>query len=458
MTHSQVNPTSEDEFDLVDKATSLFKDGQYADAIECYDKLIENKELGGEAFFGKAECLQRLEQHEAAIENYDKAIEFDEDNPLYWNGKGVSLYHLRDFTKAIICFDVASDLDPDNFDYQLSVAETAMLQHAFHEAGRVARTVLEKSEDEEDIAVAWALSAIAFFLQGNMIPAIDTLGEMVNHFKDLEGQIGTAEQFTGSEYDLCEIEKLVEEKLTGADKEIITALLGFVKGTTGVDALAKVLNADAAEVNIPETATEPEPEEPVPDDDDEPEYPDLDELIDADERRSIEQIEEIIGQEEDYRFQTFESLFDDYDWNLDQGPAPFKKELDNAFFLDIQEGHITRASFDADYLIKEVALKGYAGADNVFQSIHQLVRLPWVQELYITAEEIQTVIDTVRAMNLGSPREITLFAKVDLIPGQDSILEFANNSEVSELDALPVDYHDENNKLVATMNWTVRGT
>jgi tetratricopeptide (TPR) repeat protein len=204
---------------IFEEANQLFDQEKYEEAIKLYDKLIVEKKLGAEPPYMKAECISNMSRYEEAIVWYDKAIDIDDEDALIWNGKGNAYYHLENYVQARVCFECAYDVDPQNVDYLFSIIETAILTDDFEDAVHTARDALQSNENVRTVVVSWGLSIIALFLQHKPLNAIETIGELVGYMRDVELQprneqiFTTSRMFTGADYDLCGIEKVISKRV-----------------------------------------------------------------------------------------------------------------------------------------------------------------------------------------------------------------------------------------------------
>jgi hypothetical protein len=184
---------------------------------------------------------------------------------------------------------------------------------------------------------------------------------------------------------------------------------------------------------------------------------DFETITDEQERKTLEAIEDLIFEYGDNEgFQYFAVLFDNYEWNLDRGPAPFIKELDNRFFIEVQDGHVKRLSIDIDVMALAIEHQGssISSENSSFGNAGAMLMLPQLDEIYVTGERLASIVDAMQVASFGDGREIDLFVNANIIPGeQENLRTLAKVPEISEIDELPVDYQEQGKKLVGSMTW-----
>ena len=94
------------------KAVKLSKEKKYAEAIACYDKVIELDPRSKAAWFNKALVSSHLDKHEEALTCYEEAIRIDPTYARSWCNKGITCIRLKKIPEAVACFEEAVRLDP----------------------------------------------------------------------------------------------------------------------------------------------------------------------------------------------------------------------------------------------------------------------------------------------------------------------------------------------------------
>ena len=98
----------------VDKATELRENGQYYDAINCYEKLLEYNPRDAYALTMIGTCYSESGEFEQALIYVDKALDINPNDGFYWYNKGLVYYWNKDYENAMEYFDKAISLDQDD--------------------------------------------------------------------------------------------------------------------------------------------------------------------------------------------------------------------------------------------------------------------------------------------------------------------------------------------------------
>ncbi|MFX1395340.1 MAG: tetratricopeptide repeat protein [Promethearchaeota archaeon] len=85
--------------------------GQYEEALECYEKILEINKNDIDALYKKGRCLLLLEQYEEALECSDKILEIDINYKAAINQKGVCLLHLKQIDESLKYFNKLLEFD-----------------------------------------------------------------------------------------------------------------------------------------------------------------------------------------------------------------------------------------------------------------------------------------------------------------------------------------------------------
>lgn len=97
------------------KGKALYSMKKYNEAIVCYDKTLEINEEHGEAFMEKGIIMVELNDYDGAIKNFDRAIELERNNIEALNYKVYSLYKKGNYEEAIRLSEKVLNLDQGDF-------------------------------------------------------------------------------------------------------------------------------------------------------------------------------------------------------------------------------------------------------------------------------------------------------------------------------------------------------
>lgn len=120
--HSQEEVDPEPQTDLEDgdllleKASSLYLDGDYREAEKVIKKALGKhfvKYDRAEAYAVLGNIYNQLDYFQDAIEAYQKALELNPNSGKYWTNLGVAYRLTAQYDKAESCYKKALELDPD---------------------------------------------------------------------------------------------------------------------------------------------------------------------------------------------------------------------------------------------------------------------------------------------------------------------------------------------------------
>lgn len=103
-------------------ADSLFKYGQYEDALTQYVMLEECGYRSASLFYHLGEIHRRKQELDKAVTMYTKSLSLDQSKCDTWNGLGVVYKQLKKFDLASRAFTRAIEVDPDCADVEFNLA------------------------------------------------------------------------------------------------------------------------------------------------------------------------------------------------------------------------------------------------------------------------------------------------------------------------------------------------
>ena len=99
---------------LYKKANEHFMIGEYHQAIELYDKILEISPTNTKTSLMKGIALENLERHKASILEFYKVNQQEPDNITALIGLGVGFGNYGEYKQALEYFEQAYELDPEN--------------------------------------------------------------------------------------------------------------------------------------------------------------------------------------------------------------------------------------------------------------------------------------------------------------------------------------------------------
>ena len=99
---------------LYEKANEHFMIGEYHEAIELYDKILEISPSNAKTSLMKGIALDNLERHKASILEFYKVNQQDPENITALIGLGVGFGNYGEYKQALAYFEQAYELAPDN--------------------------------------------------------------------------------------------------------------------------------------------------------------------------------------------------------------------------------------------------------------------------------------------------------------------------------------------------------
>ena len=123
-------------------AISLAMKGQYKEAIDRLNTVIELKDDYANAHFNRGELNFELQQFAQAIRDYSRAIELTSNDPQYYNSRGHCRFMLESYEEAIEDYRQAVALASDSAVYHTDLADALQFTGAWKEAAELYRTAV----------------------------------------------------------------------------------------------------------------------------------------------------------------------------------------------------------------------------------------------------------------------------------------------------------------------------
>ncbi len=133
--------------------TWFSKNGQIADAMDCFRRSLQIQPDNPDALFNLGNAFARLGNWDEALANYQRAIQIAPDQPDILVNLGFALAEKKQFADAIADFEAALKLDPDSAGAHNNLASVLFIQHRFDEAALHYREALRLTPDDPRIYV-----------------------------------------------------------------------------------------------------------------------------------------------------------------------------------------------------------------------------------------------------------------------------------------------------------------
>lgn len=120
-------------------AISLAMKGQYKNAIDRLNTVIDLKDDYANAYFNRGELNFELKQFPQAIRDYSRAIEIADKDPQYYNSRGHCRFMLESYEAAIDDYRRAVELGSDSSVYHTDLADALQFTGKWKEAAELYR-------------------------------------------------------------------------------------------------------------------------------------------------------------------------------------------------------------------------------------------------------------------------------------------------------------------------------
>ncbi|MEG5057005.1 tetratricopeptide repeat protein [Microcoleus sp. A2-C5] len=136
--------------DYIKQGEGLYFQGNYDEAVVCFEKAILMNNNVDEAWYWRGNVLIKLQRHEEALACYDQAISMKPDCWEAWYNKANLLGKLQKCEEAIACYERASASEPRKYGCWHSIAALlGKLQHYEEAIASYDRALAIKTTDSE---------------------------------------------------------------------------------------------------------------------------------------------------------------------------------------------------------------------------------------------------------------------------------------------------------------------
>lgn len=159
MSDESTGPDGLDE--LLDEVFDLRARGQYDEAVERLDALLERDTENSNAYALRGSIEHDAGRYEAAVEDYERAIDVDPENYRFYYSCGLSKLSLGDPDGAVAEFGRAIERAPEELHVWQVRAETRLRTGELAKAAEDAERASELSDTPGERAVSLLLALVA---------------------------------------------------------------------------------------------------------------------------------------------------------------------------------------------------------------------------------------------------------------------------------------------------------
>ncbi|MGL5243592.1 MAG: tetratricopeptide repeat protein [Sarcina sp.] len=102
------------------KGNELYNTKNYSEALDCYERAIENSECEYHSYYNAGVCYIKLKNYDKAIKMITKALELNKDSKYFFN-LAYCYSMINDEKKALIYFNLAWALDHNDTDCEKAI-------------------------------------------------------------------------------------------------------------------------------------------------------------------------------------------------------------------------------------------------------------------------------------------------------------------------------------------------
>lgn len=97
-----------------DKGLNLFHKGEFEQALDCFNQLIEQEQNNADLYLQRGRVLSRMGQLDLALQDFELICALEPYNTNFMSDRAVALHLLNRHQEALTEFDRAVNLDPKN--------------------------------------------------------------------------------------------------------------------------------------------------------------------------------------------------------------------------------------------------------------------------------------------------------------------------------------------------------
>jgi tetratricopeptide (TPR) repeat protein len=165
--------------DLVNKGNEFFHQGNFDEAIHCYDEALALKPDYSEALFNKGTALCELGKLKEAINLFDKVLEM---NPQDWealHNKGNAFLNLCCFKESLECYNRALEINPKDAETMYNKGNLLLRLGRFEEAAKMFDGALALNPQMVEASLNKTLALLVFQETQSCEDAISKVGAVL---------------------------------------------------------------------------------------------------------------------------------------------------------------------------------------------------------------------------------------------------------------------------------------
>ena len=137
--------------ELLKNGTLLYKQENYEEALQCYDKILEIEPENFRVLNYKGNILYNQGKYEKALKCLIRALEINSESSNGWFTRGEILIALGDYEEAMKCLNKALEIEPGDIEAWYNRGNILIIMESYEEALKCYNKALELNPENEFI-------------------------------------------------------------------------------------------------------------------------------------------------------------------------------------------------------------------------------------------------------------------------------------------------------------------
>ncbi|SMG17867.1 Tetratricopeptide repeat-containing protein [Marivirga sericea] len=163
-----------------EKGSQLFESGDYNHALGHFEEVLKLDPRNEMMLYNAARCYEELGQYSEAINLYDRSIDNQKDLTIAYLGRGRSYFKAGDYKSSVVDFTNALYYDETNEDALYYGALSFMKDSLYGKARKVFTTLLELNPDHYK---ARFNRGVLYAIQANTLFALSDFNNLIRNKK-----------------------------------------------------------------------------------------------------------------------------------------------------------------------------------------------------------------------------------------------------------------------------------